>query len=491
MHLSTLTLTNVRQFKRKTFTFKPGFNLLVGENGIGKTTILRGILSALGAPESVGEKGLRDDDIRLEVDHSGVSAVLEVDGGMVEFLYKKRLWEKATRSSRNFRRPLVLHYASNESTCSPMQEKESVTYGEYPSEPLRRGQEFLYEMDRAETRMRVSGMNIRPFGSSRTVREFVGDVLLTFSDTIDDFHWRFEPYDCAIIPPGRKSRGDDPETELETRAKAAAMRFFLERRSKRQRNNISWPEEPMVVLTPWRNSERGRKVRPPDPRDIWDSMKIDPEQLKYLHSCSVEVKLTPRISIRRDDGVLSLSQLSDGEQRLFSLFVDIARQLIIKNPRKHIGKGEAIVMVDEIDVHLHPNWQRKIVPALEDLFKGCQFIATTHSPFVIQAADRKNVIPVGRVFKHKSDNHGNSIEDIAEDVQGVDIPQQGLRARRLGLSAEKYFMLLAQLRSNPSAVNESDLQNAELEYRKASEPFTSDPAVHALLKVQLLEAQKK
>lgn len=64
MHLSRLSLTNIRQFDHRIFEFQPGFNLLVGENGAGKTTILRGLLGTVGAAkQGTPVPILNDDDI--------------------------------------------------------------------------------------------------------------------------------------------------------------------------------------------------------------------------------------------------------------------------------------------------------------------------------------------------------------------------------------------------------------------------------------------
>jgi predicted ATP-binding protein involved in virulence len=140
-------------------------------------------------------------------------------------------------------------------------------------------------------------------------------------------------------------------------------------------------------------------------------------------------------------------------------------------------------LIDEIDVHLHPRWQRAIVPALEDLFPSCQFIGTTHSPFVIQAVDRSKILYADQHRRVSLEEGSNSIEDIAEEIQEIYMPQRGVRAERLSNTAERYFRLLKQ-----ENVPAGELEEAEKEYRLASEPFSSNPAVHALLKVEVLEA---
>ena len=81
---------------------------------------------------------------------------------------------------------------------------------------------------------------------------------------------------------------------------------------------------------------------------------------------------------------LPVNTLSDGEKCLFSLVGDLARRLALANPNLTDPlQGSGIVLIDEIDLHLHPAWQRKIVGQLKDTFPNCQFIITSHSPQVL------------------------------------------------------------------------------------------------------------
>jgi predicted ATP-binding protein involved in virulence len=78
---------------------------------------------------------------------------------------------------------------------------------------------------------------------------------------------------------------------------------------------------------------------------------------------------------------LSIRQLSDGERSILSLALDLARRLYLANPQLDhpIKEGQAIVLIDELDLHLHPSWQRDVVKRLETTFPSCQIIASTHS----------------------------------------------------------------------------------------------------------------
>ena len=80
-----------------------------------------------------------------------------------------------------------------------------------------------------------------------------------------------------------------------------------------------------------------------------------------------------------------LHQLSDGERGLLALVFDLTRRLAIANPDSDnpISEGVALVLIDEIELHLHPKWQRNVLKRLCDIFKACQFVVSTHSPLVL------------------------------------------------------------------------------------------------------------
>ena len=90
------------------------------------------------------------------------------------------------------------------------------------------------------------------------------------------------------------------------------------------------------------------------------------------------------VVIKKDDIELDFSMLSDGEKEIITIFGDIARRLALANDElENPLEGDGIILIDEIDLHLHPSWQRKICKALIETFPNCQFIITTHSPQIL------------------------------------------------------------------------------------------------------------
>jgi len=90
------------------------------------------------------------------------------------------------------------------------------------------------------------------------------------------------------------------------------------------------------------------------------------------------------MKINKGTTILSVEQLSDGEKCTLALIGDLARRLSLANPsRKNPLQGEGVVLIDEIELHMHPAWQREILSKLKKTFPNIQFIITTHSPQVL------------------------------------------------------------------------------------------------------------
>jgi len=89
------------------------------------------------------------------------------------------------------------------------------------------------------------------------------------------------------------------------------------------------------------------------------------------------------------DGVVQpFSNLSDGQRCTLAMVGDMAQKAASLNPQfgaEVLQKTPGVVLIDELDLHLHPRWQRRIIEDLRQTFPKIQFICTTHSPFLIQS----------------------------------------------------------------------------------------------------------
>ena len=99
-----------------------------------------------------------------------------------------------------------------------------------------------------------------------------------------------------------------------------------------------------------------------------------------------------RTLLLEKEGVeVPFDSLSGGEQAFFLLVADLARRLMLSSPNTPVAEAPGIVCIDEIELHLHPAWQRRILKSLTEAFPSCQFIVSTHSPQVIAGVEARHV----------------------------------------------------------------------------------------------------
>ena len=102
--------------------------------------------------------------------------------------------------------------------------------------------------------------------------------------------------------------------------------------------------------------------------------------------------------------LLDIDMLSDGFKSIFVIITAIILRLALASEDEEENEDgtaelfyekEAIILIDEIDCHIHPKWQKNILPAFRQLFPNCQFIITTHSPFILQSLNEYEIIKLG------------------------------------------------------------------------------------------------
>ena len=119
------------------------------------------------------------------------------------------------------------------------------------------------------------------------------------------------------------------------------------------------------------------------------------------------------LAMYHDDlGILPVSLLSDGVRAMVSLTADLAWRCAKLNP--HLGidaptETPGIVLIDEVDIHLHPAWQQRVINSLQTIFKNIQFIVTTHSPQVLSTVPAENI----RLLKYETDTETGQQHTVA------------------------------------------------------------------------------
>lgn len=147
------------------------------------------------------------------------------------------------------------------------------------------------------------------------------------------------------------------------------------------------------------------------------------------------------ITYAEDGKTMLVNYLSAGYQSLLWMLMEISFRIALLNPElSDYSQAEGIVLIDEIDMHLHPRWQWKILDALHSSFPKVQFIAATHSPIIISSFKDAKLLSIGENgVEELSGAYAYSIDDVVEYKQGsFGIPQE---LRRLKQEFEDTFCL--------------------------------------------------
>ncbi len=147
-----------------------------------------------------------------------------------------------------------------------------------------------------------------------------------------------------------------------------------------------------------------------------------------------------------------LHQLSDGERGLLALVFDLTRRLAIANPENGdpITEGMALVMIDEIELHLHPKWQRDVLGRLRMVFRNCQFVVTTHSPLVLGEVEARCV----RFLEYQN---GKVVVTIPTEAYGMDANRI---LQELMAAPVRNEQIQAELKSLFELIDAEDFDNA-------------------------------
>ena len=123
------------------------------------------------------------------------------------------------------------------------------------------------------------------------------------------------------------------------------------------------------------------------------------------------------------DSTMPISSLSAGYQSLLWMVMNLAYRLALLNPEKseNLKEVAGVVLIDEIDMHLHPKWQWNIISALEETFPNIQFILATHSPIVISSCKNERLIMLteDRQIIYMENAYGYSVQDVLNFRQGA------------------------------------------------------------------------
>lgn len=458
MKVTALKLANVRAVEAAEFRFMSGFNLIVGVNGVGKTTVLeaisRGLAQAIAKTSRivVTPPALAASDIR----HGAIAATtlleLELAGQRVQVEDQRFLSRSFPARPGDLKSEVDLHAHGLQRRGRLKRAQRQAQETVFPeSGPRLLPDEKTFRSAAAEestpllavyfstTRAqpsRAGGRKRRAVSAraSAYVDAFTGrelaladfadwiDVLCQTADEREDARPILAALDAAVrrFLPGYlriRATSHDPKQLLidqSDRETVTADRLSLvERqqllgvlRSVAQHMSTNWPPEKLVDasirrLATLAAAERSRIARDQVLRHMtgFDNLQGPLERLPdHITENDLSGSLGRAFRIDRLPRSLDASQLSDGERGVLALVLDLTRRLAQLNLglADPAANAAAVVLIDELELHLHPGWQRSIVDNLTQTFRNCQFIATTHSPQVIGEVQAGHVVLMHR-----------------------------------------------------------------------------------------------
>lgn len=180
------------------------------------------------------------------------------------------------------------------------------------------------------------------------------------------------------------------------------------------------------------------------------------------------------------------SYMSDGLQSMINIVTEIAHRCIELNGflgPNAIKMTPGVVMIDEIDLYLHPHWQKHVLQDLTNAFPMIQFIVSTHSPFIVQSLRAGQLVSFDNDVLTTGEPFRESLEDITSERMGL---QQNTRSRRFNEMVEVASRLF-EATDNGSA-NKEQLKDR---LNEIEAEFSDDPAYLALIKTELKAKQKQ
>lgn len=212
---------------------------------------------------------------------------------------------------------------------------------------------------------------------------------------------------------------------------------------------------------------------------IRESMK---DELKEGETIEYSLRYNGLALVQADGTRIPFEGLSDGYRGVIKIVADIATRMCILNPylkEEALKETPGVVVIDELDLSLHPSWQRRIVKTLTSLFPKIQFICASHSPFIVQSLKDGQLISLDG--KIENEYSGESLEDIAEDIMGVENPQYSDEKQEMYELAQEYFSKLNQ------ADDKEHLQKVKARLDVLTARFGNNPAYYAYLNQKYLE----
>jgi len=413
MRLETLRLQNFRGFEEKTFTLHPEFNLIVGENGAGKTSFLEAAAVAIGSWllgfQGHGSRNIRKQDVRVvremvekryrELPQYPVSVTATGSLHLARMARSEESQEVVYLPSTNAHQPNPREKAISWSRSVKGDGGRTTMTDAAKLKKIAESmaQAVLQQQPRVLPLIRYFGAgrlweSVRDVGNkslskhkSKQPAELAEDA--DFLDRAMFDHERLSgPFYGYRMSVDKRCSPDDlirwmafeRRTELDDEDKSAALRLVYQ---------------------------------------AIESMLPEAKSVRY------SVKLRTLVLRYADGQLRTFDELSDGYRTVVAMAADLAIKAAMLNPQlaeKALQFTPGVVLIDELDLHLHPKWQRRIIHDLRRTFPKIQFICTTHSPQLIGQAKPDEIIVLNSESSHPGQSLGMDSNWILRHIMGSD-----------------------------------------------------------------------
>lgn len=444
MIINNITIKNFRGFKERYFEFDPHINVVLGDNTTGKTTLLHAVQIALGtyikALKSLPQQGMFNRNFR------------KTDVPMFDSEYNKSYFQMKVK-------PSILTNATFFDYLFSYDDNRISENGISNIEWIRdynvKSAKFANQLYDA-----VSKIEEERISADTTRTNSIFPLFLAFGSNRLERNNYLTPQKTKLF-----------ESRLEN-----AYRNALDDR------NIDFVSASNWIYKYYFNLEKGREFNGTNfafLRAIEDAIPA----IRDIHVDNRNGELT--LFVQMPNGSLeplTYDILSDGFKSMINIVSDIAYRCIMLNGflgENAVKETPGVVMIDEVDLFLHPHWQQHVLADLQKAFPKIQFIVTTHSPFIVQSVESKNVITLDVNPYIKTDPKNRGIEEIAASEMGMSGELKSTKYRRQLELAEKYFNLINEGKTGKEKIEKVRKELNDLEFQ--FELF-NDPAYEAYLK---------
>lgn len=399
MYLEKLKLHNFRCYEKLEIDFNRQLTVLVGKNGSGKTTVLEAIAIALGTWfvgfNIVNAKGInkRTDPLRKAYQ------IGATDDVQTQFPVEIEAWGKIEESKDQ-----ILHWKRELYTpTGTMTTKDAKEIVEYAAE---------YQKAISEGRTDIYLPMVAYYGTGR----------------LWDYH-RQKRTDVFKVSSRTNGYIDCLDGTANVKLMMDWFQIMTINKYQRQEENLeSNPELDTVYLAMEKCLTNLSGYS-----DVKIRYNMGTQELDVYYSEQDKQRMR-----------IPLNQLSDGYKGMISLVADIAYRMATLNPQlgtEVLSKGDGVVLIDEVDLHLHPAWQQKVIDNLMNIFPKVQFIVSTHAPAIIGSVktDKLRILSNKEVCMTANQVYGKDVNSVMKEIMGVnDRPDQFVEL------FEKFYRLLSE-----------------------------------------------